>query len=144
MRTSRKLFLSLGTLVASILLLRVNGWFGLAIIVALPTSIVLWLDYGRELRSAPSPSRGRLILSWLVGIPQFFFGVVSLIVGVSIVVWVLYNSFWDHRPEYSGSLLTFGIGPALALFGVGLIVNAFKRGPSHMRPNTSFERTREG
>ena len=142
MRTSRKLLLSLGALVASILLLRVNGWFGIVIPVALPVSILFWLDYGRELRAAPSPSRARRVLTFLVGIPQAFLGLVSLAAGVSMIAWVLYNSIWKRLPEYSGGFLTFGICPVLVLFGLGLILSAFKTSSGEMRPNTSLERTR--
>ena len=143
MRTSRKLLLSLVTLFASVLLLRVNGWFGLGIVVTLPTSILLWLDYGRELRATTSPSRARRVLTLLVGIPRAFFGLISLVAGASIVGWVLYNSFWERVPEYSGSFLSFGIGPLLALFGLALIVDAFRKSPPAIGPDTSLERTRE-
>jgi len=127
MRTSRKLLASLAILVGSVLLLRVNGWFGLGFVVALPLSIVLWLDYGRELREIAQPSRARRLLAFVVGVPQVLFGLVSLVAGASIVVWVLYNSLWKEQPEYSGGFLSFGIGPVLALFGLGLIADAFRK-----------------
>jgi len=127
MRTSRKLLASLVIMVCSVLLLRVNGWFGLGFVVALPVSILLWLDYGRELREIRHPSRARRLLVFVVGVPQVVFGLISLAAGASIVVWVLYNSLWKRLPEYSGGFLGFGVGPVLALFGFGLIADAFKK-----------------
>jgi urea transporter len=108
-------------------MLRVSGWFGLGFVVALPVSILLWLDYGRELRAIPHPSRARRLLVFFVGVPQVLFGLLSLVAGVLIVVWVLYNSLWKRLPEYSGGFLGFGVGPVLTLFGFGLIADAFRK-----------------
>ena len=130
MRTSRKLLASLTVLIGSVLLLRVNGWFGLGFVVALPLSILYWLDYGTELRQISRPSRARRLLAFVVGVPQVLFGLVSLVSGVSIVAWVLYNSFWEKQPEYTGGFLTIGIGPLLVLFGSGLVASAFRTRPA--------------
>lgn len=127
MTTSRKLGLSLLIFVASFPLLRVNGWFGLGIPVGLILSILYWFDLGRELRKAPPENRRQRILGFLMGVPQALFGLVCLLSGVAIVVWVLYNSFWHTEANYTGGFLTFGIGPLLVLFGIGLLADAFRR-----------------
>ena len=101
----------------------------MGIVVAFPASILLWLDYGRELREIRNPSRARRLLIFTGGVPQVLLGFVSLVSGVAIVVWVLYNSLWVELPEYSGGFLGFGVGPVLALFGLGLILDAFKKAP---------------
>jgi hypothetical protein len=127
MRTSRKLALAFALLVASILLLRFNGWFGLGILVALPLVILWWFDLGSELRSSPSPSRLVRVGGLLMGLPQAVFGLVCLVAGLSLICWVLYNTFWEIHPFYTGGFLTFGLGPLLALFGLGLLFDAFSR-----------------
>ena len=125
MSTARRLLVAWIILIGSAQLLRVNGWFG--IVVALPLVIVLWFDLGRELRTAPNASRIGRIAGLLMGVPQALFGLVCAVAGIAIVCWVIYNSFWKRDPHYTGAFLTFGIGPALALSGVGLVFDAFKR-----------------
>jgi len=129
MKTSWKLAVSLLVLASSFLLLRVNGWFSLGIVVALPVSILYWFDYGVELRQQPDASRARRVLGLVMGIPQALFGGVCFLIGVSMLIWVLYNSLWKRLPEYDGSFLTFGLGPVFVLFGAGLVVDAFRRRP---------------
>ncbi len=127
MRTVYKLALVVALFMASVLLLQLNGWFGLGIVVALPLMIVLWFDLGRELRASTSTSQFVRVAGLLMGLPQALFGVVCLVAGISIICWVLYNSLWQRDPHYIGGFLTFGIGPLAALFGLGLLTDAFKR-----------------
>jgi hypothetical protein len=110
-----------------VLLLGVNGWFGVGFVVALPLVILLWFDLGRELRTSPSSGRVGRIAGLLMGVPQALFGLVCATAGIAIVCWVLYNSFWKQDPNYTGGFLTFGVGPLLVLFGVGLALDAFRR-----------------
>lgn len=104
-----------------------TAWFILLILVALPVFILTWIELGRAIRNAPSPSRKLRILGILFGLPQAFFGLLSLVSGISIIVWVLYNSFVARQPEYTGGFLSFGVGPVLTLFGLYLIRDAFAR-----------------
>ena len=126
MSTGRKLVLSWLLLVGSVLLLRVDGWFGLGFVVGLPLVILYWFDLGRELRSSPA-SRWQRLAGLLMGVPQALFGMVCAAAGIAIVCWVLYNSFWARDPDYSGGFLTFGVGPVLALVGAGFVMDAFRR-----------------
>jgi hypothetical protein len=130
MTTARKLCLSLALLIFSFPLLQISGWFGLGIPIGLLLSILYWLDLGRELRANPPANRTLRILGFLMGVPQALFGLLCLVAGVSIIGWVLYNSFWHRDPHYTGGFLTFGIGPLLSLFGIGWLVDAFRRPPS--------------
>ena len=66
----------------------------------------------------------------LIALPQAIVGLLSLCMGLAIIGWVLYNSFVERLPGYSGGFLTFGVSTALALFGFGLLRNAFSRTPS--------------
>jgi ABC-type phosphate transport system permease subunit len=127
MRTSHKLIVAFTIFAASIPLLRVNGWFGFSFVIALPLTILWWFDLCRELRNSDSASSFRRAVGLLMGLPQAIFGLLSLVIGISIIAWVIYNSFWQRNPHYTGGFLTFGAGPALVLFGLGLFVNAFKR-----------------
>ena len=129
MKTGTKLGLAMALLLGSCLLLVVNGWFGVGIVVGLPLSILLWFDFGRELRAAPAQNRLLRAAGILMGVPQAMFGALCFAIGVAIIVWVLYNSFWHHDPNYTGGWLTFGIAPVLTLFGIGIVLDAFKRAP---------------
>lgn len=129
MRTAHKLSTAIVVLVASVLLLRVDGWFGLGAVVALPLSVLYWFDLGRELRASASANRFQRVAGLLMGVPQALFGLLCLVSGISIVVWVLYNSLWGHDPNYTGGFLTFGIGPLLVVAGLGLVLDAFRRSP---------------
>jgi hypothetical protein len=122
------LMVSLSTLALSILLLRVNGWFGLGMVIGLVLSILYGFDVAHELRESPRSSRARQLLGNLMGIPQALFGVLCAAAGLAIVGWVLYNTFVERLPQYNGGFLTFGIGPVLVLFGFGWLVTAFRRG----------------
>lgn len=126
-RTARKLLLSLAIFLLSFPLLILNGWFGLGIPIGLVLSILYWFDVADELRSAQNPSRAVRLASVLMGVPQALFGLSCAAVGLTIVVWVLYNTFVERQPQYTGGFLTLGIGPVLVLFGVGWVATAFRR-----------------
>ncbi len=129
-KTARKLVLSLALLVLSFPLLIVNGWFGLGIPVGLVLSILYWFDLAQELRSTPNPSRVVRAAGLLMGVPQAIFGFLCALIGMGIVAWVLYNTFVERQPQYSGGFLTLGVGPALVLFGLGWLASAFNRNSS--------------
>ncbi|PPJ42863.1 hypothetical protein C0063_06335 [Pseudoxanthomonas sp. KAs_5_3] len=103
-----------------------NGFFFLLFLASLPLVVLYWIDLGRELRS--TQSRGTFIhtLGILMGVPQALFGLACAGIGLSIVAWVLYNTFVEREPQYTGGLLTLGIGPVLTLFGAGWLRSAFR------------------
>jgi len=68
------------------------------------------------------------VLRLILRIPRVLGGLLSIILGLSIIGWVLYNSFVETQPEYSGGFLTFGIGPTLVLVGAYWLRTAFTRG----------------
>jgi hypothetical protein len=106
-----------------------NDLFFVVFLVGFVLSIMFWLDLGRLLRQLENPTPWQRVLGVLFGIPQALFGLVCVAIGSAIVVWVLYNSLVERSTAYSGGFLTFGIGPALVLFGAGWVVYAFKRVP---------------
>lgn len=105
-----------------------TAWFLLFIFVGLPIFILAWIDLGKVLRSVERPSYVVRVLGLVFGAPQALFGLVSIVLGVSLIGWVLYNSFIQTQPQYSGGFLTFGIGPALVLFGAYWVRAAFRKG----------------
>ncbi|MFY2762488.1 hypothetical protein [Arenimonas sp. MALMAid1274] len=125
--TARKLLLWIAVFVLSFPLLNLSGWFGVGIPLGLVLSILYWFDLAQELRNNPNPSRRVRVASVLMGVPQAMFGLVCAGIGVAIVAWVLYNTFVERQPSYSGGFLTLGIGPALILFGLGWLATAFHR-----------------
>lgn len=102
-------------------------WFVLFIFVGLPFFVLSWIDLGQSLREVINPSRVTRTLGILFGVPQALLGLVSILFGSAIVVWVIYNSFVERQPQYSGGFLTLGIGPALALAGWYWLRQAFSR-----------------
>ena len=130
MKTQYKLLVSIIIFISSILTLRVSGWFGIGAVVTFPLVILWWIDLGRELRSQENSSKWRCAVGCIMGVPQALLGIVCVVCGAGIICWVLYNSFWDSQPSYTGGFLTFGIGPTLFLFGIGFVVDAFRKNSS--------------
>jgi hypothetical protein len=127
-KTAMKLGISIATMPLSILMLRFthNHVFFLSFMAGLLFSILYWFDLGYQLRNAANKTRFIRFFSIIMGIPQALFGLVCVSIGLAIVIWVLYNTFVDRQPEYTGGFLTFGIGPLLILFGIGWLVSAFR------------------
>ncbi len=128
--TAVKLALSIAVIPASIVLLAFtgNGWFYLPIILSLPAIVLYWMDFGREVRSACNLGPYARAVGIAFGVPQALFGILAVVLGLGLVAWVLYNSFIERLPQYSGGFLTLGIGPLVVLFGVGCVVDAFRSG----------------
>ncbi|MEA9566269.1 hypothetical protein [Xanthomonas sp. WHRI 8932A] len=125
--TTRRLLLSLAVLVLSLPLVSLNGWFFLGVPVGLVLSILYWFDLAQELRDTPNPSRRLRLASVVMGVPQALFGLLCAGIGLCIIAWVLYNTFVQRQPEYTGGFVGLGIGPALVLFGFGWLAAIFKR-----------------
>jgi hypothetical protein len=111
-----------------------TAWYIIFIFLGLPLLVVTWFDLGRMLRSIPNPSPFVFSLGVFFGVPQAMFGLCALLVGMGIIAWVLYNSFIERLPQYSGGFLTLGIGPILIFFGVACLRQAFTRGTAKDEP----------
>lgn len=129
--TALKLGVSVAVMPLSILLLGLthHDIFFLTLLASLPFVILYWFDLGRQLRNAANPSPMVRILGVIMGVPQAFFGLVCAGIGAAIVIWVLYNTFVQRQPEFTGGLLSLGMGPALFLFGLAWLLSAFRRDP---------------
>jgi hypothetical protein len=139
--TGSKLGLALVTLVVSVGLMGFSAWFGWGVVLALPLSILWWFELGAEWRQASADHPRKRLAGWLMGLPQALFGLLCTAVGMAMLGWALYNTFWTRDPAYSGGLLTFGLAPTLILFGVGLILAALRRPPP---PKIYFDEPRLG
>lgn len=104
-----------------------TAWFLLFIFVGLPVLILAWIDLGSELRRLENPTLLQKVLGALFGVPQAVLGITSVLIGLSIIGWVLYNSLIETQPQYSGGFLTLGVGPALVIIGLYWARVAFKR-----------------
>jgi hypothetical protein len=95
------------------------GWM----FVAIPIGIVSMLDWYRN------PHVGSGAAAWArhgLRLPIFVFGVVSVLIGVSVLAWVAYNVFWERQPEFQwGSI---GLQFTFIAFGWYLIRLALDRG----------------
>lgn len=104
-----------------------TAWFILFIFLGLPIFILSWIDLGYHLKELDNPS---LLIKFIIIIfatPQALLGLVAFLSGASIIVWVIYNTFIETLPQYRGGILTFGLAPALLLFGLYWLRTAFSR-----------------
>ena len=104
--------------------------FVIIFFIGLILSTLYAMDLGRQLRQSRSSSRTGRIFGTLLGLPQIFFGGLSVVMGFSLVIWVVYNSLIKRLPEYSGGFLTFGLGPLLILVGYKWVRGVFVKNDS--------------
>ncbi|MGN6150786.1 MAG: hypothetical protein ACTHOH_02100 [Lysobacteraceae bacterium] len=62
-----------------------------------------------------------------ISLPQALFGLFTLCCGLAIIVWVLFNTFVERQPEYSGGFLTFGMSTGMTVYGYRWLRGAFGR-----------------
>jgi len=122
-------------------------WFLLFIFLGIPLFVLTWVDLGRALRQAESPTRLTFVLGIFFGLPQVVFGLIAVACGISILAWVAYNSFFERQPQYTGGFLTFGLGPALVLMGWYWLREAFVKSRAGLDrdrgPENALDRTRD-
>lgn len=136
--TAFKLALTIVGMVLSVLLLRWTHWdaWFCTFLLAFLLSVLYGLDLGQELRDMPNPGWFRRAAGLLFGVPQALLGLTCIVTGGAIVAWVLYNSLVERLPDYTGSFLTFGIGPLLMLAGFGWVRSAFITNKPPKQPPT--------
>ena len=139
MSAGKKLLVSLGVLIASFALIGVNGWFALPALIAFILAIMYSIDFVGELRKIEKPTRIQRLLRLLMSVPMALFALTVTLVGLSIAAWVIYNTFFERLPQYTGGFLTFGIAPVMILVGLRWLVSLF-RNKSDDDPNNSLTR----
>ena len=129
--TTLKLMVAMLAMPLSLLLVGVtqNGFFFLFFLISLLLSVLYWIDLGRLLREVPGGGRMIRFLGIVMGMPQALLGLVTATAGLGIIGWVLYNTLVERQPEYTGGLMTLGVGPALVLFGMTWLRSAFRGQP---------------
>ena len=127
-KAALKLAISIAAMPASLIFIGLTHYDFLWVIFlcSFPAIVLYWIDFGREIRNARGRGRLWVIFGILLGVPQAFFGLLSAAIGLTIVVWVLYNLLVERQPQFTGSFLSLGIGPALVAFGAGWLASAFR------------------
>lgn len=125
-RTAIKLFLSVAALPLSLLLVRVSGYFFLPFLIALPLALLYWLDMGQALRNEGEGSRLRRMVGIAMGVPQALLGLLCVVAGIAIIVWLIYNHFIERQPEYRNNPGGWLFAPLLVLVGAGWLLSAFR------------------
>ena len=128
-RSAIKFIVSILIMVFSVLGLRFLDFdvFFLTFILGLILSILYGMDLGQGVRDSENQSLMRRTVGIALGVPQALLGLTSIVIGGAIICWVLYNTFIERLPQYTGGFLTFGIGPALLAVGAGWLFYAFRR-----------------
>lgn len=96
--------------------------------LCLPLILVAWLDVARTLSEVRARSFGGRCLRVFMCGPQALLGLVTLLIGLVIMGWVLYNSCVERLPQYRGGFLTFGVSTAFVAAGWTWLREAFSRG----------------
>ena len=104
--------------------------FFLTFILGFILSILYSMDLGQDVRDSENPGLIRRTVGIALGVPQALLGLTSIVLGGAIICWVLYNTFVERLPQYTGGFLTFGIGPALVAVGSVWLFYAFRRSPT--------------
>lgn len=131
-RAVKRIAISIGVIVFAVPLIPLlpdplGAILGISLMfIGLPVLIVLVIDLGKILREAPGLSRQARILGFLLSFPQATLGVLSLLLGCSILAWAAYNFLIERQREFTGgSLPSLGIGPALITCGYFWMKSAF-------------------
>ena len=105
--------------------------FLLLIFLGLPVLILFGIEAGRTLRTLPDVPAPWKAIGILLSLPQAVFGLVSVLLGFSIILWVAYNFLVERQPEFTGGVIpSLGIGPALLAAGWWWLRSAFRKGQS--------------
>jgi hypothetical protein len=90
----------------------------LLIFLGLPVVVLCGIEAGRTLRALPDVPASWKAIGILLSIPQAIFGLISVLLGLAIILWVAYNFLVERQPEFTGGVIpSTGIGPALVAAG---------------------------
>lgn len=119
MRTSTKLLIALALIPASLPLIRLSGWFGLAFPVGLVLSILWGIDYAAELRTRPALAWPQRIAMLLLSSLQALFALLVLACGLGILVWVGWNLLVERHPAFEWRAGSLALAFAMVAGGAG-------------------------
>ena len=101
------------------------------IFLLIPVGVLRMIDFYRTNDGTNSLRR---IFNVLFRVPLALCGLVCLVTGAGIIVWVLYNVFVERQKEYTGprfvfGLGSFGLGVPLLLYGWSSLQSVVRRKP---------------
>jgi predicted permease len=97
------------------------------IYLVIPFGILVLIDFYRSNDGTTLSSRA---FNVLFRVPLALLGLICLVVGVTIVGWVLYNVFIERQDEYTGFVVglgSFSVGVALAIYGWDTLRSLIRR-----------------
>lgn len=103
-----------------------SGIFFVGCVAGLLLSILWGIDLGRQLRAASENKGMTRAAGWVMGILQALLGLMSLLMGLSIIVWILYNLLIKLQPQFMFSLLAAPVPFMLVKAGATWLRDAFK------------------
>lgn len=101
----------------------------MAFVILLPALVLVGRDTLVVLNETNEGSIGlRFFLRVMAGLPAFVFGVLGLVIGITIIGWILYNYFIERQPSFTGGYIFsgFGIAPVAIYFGYASLRSLFK------------------
>jgi hypothetical protein len=51
---------------------------------------------------------------------RLIFGILAVLIGLSIILWVLYNYLVARQPEFTGPMFFSGFGIGIPMLGMGI------------------------
>ena len=127
MSAGTKLLVAVGCMVAFFFMAILSEWLLFLSFFSFIAALMYSLDLAYELREIENPTGFQRLLRFLFAIPQVVLAVSAVLIGLAIAVWVIYNTFVERLPQYSGGFLTFGIAPMMLLVGIGWLYSIFRR-----------------
>ena len=94
------------------------------IFLIIPFGILKSVDYYKSNSGNSLVSR---TFNVLFRAPLALFGLICLAIGISIIVWVLYNELIEKQESYPGGFKGFGMGIPILLLGWGILRSVFRR-----------------
>jgi hypothetical protein len=103
-----------------------SGFFFLGCIVGLLLSILWGVDLGRQLRAASRDKPMSRAAGLAMGVPQALLGLMSLLLGLTIIAWILYNLLIKLQSQFMFSLLALPVPLMLVKGGAKWLRDAFR------------------
>ena len=143
----KKLAGAIGFIAALVALIAVSSgetaftvFFLLLLFLGLPVFILFGIEAGRTLRTVADVPTPWKAIGILLSLPQAIFGVVSVVLGLLLILWVAYNFLVERQPEFTGGVLpSLGLGPALLAAGWWWLRSAFRKEQTKVAPQSAAE-----
>lgn len=129
--SARKFGLAMALALVSVPMVIVNDLFAIGIPAGLILALLWWFDFTEELRASPPAGRSGRVWVWLAGLPQGLLGLTSLMMGLALAAWVVWDLFAVREAaSVLGAIGGLFIAAGLAACGLGWLRGAFARAGS--------------